>query len=130
MKRKLSITLSPQYSNEGYRRGDFTITELVSGGARIEYTGDEQDFKFHVEELDRYVKVEFLDPHPLTKRLTRELWTYRDATKDGLKVGEIVNAPTRYAYSNRAIVRELGAHVAFNVADARTITHRLAAYRD
>jgi hypothetical protein len=59
-----------------------------------------------VEELEKFVTVEFLDPHPRLRRLTHELYTYKDSTQDGLQVGDLVKAPTVYEpLGARAIVR-------------------------
>jgi hypothetical protein len=122
MKRRLSITLPRELAQSRFgNAGSVKVTDYSNGSCRVDIEGE---FEFHVVELDRYVQVEFLDPHPTQRRLTRQLYTYKDGTKDGLQVGDLVNAATVYQSFNRAIVRELGSGISPTAA-TRSITKRL-----
>jgi hypothetical protein len=65
---------------------------------------DEVTFK--ATPMDRYVMVEYLDPHPVSGELTRKEFCYRDPW-GSLQVGDLVDAPTVYEEHNRAIVRRV-----------------------
>jgi len=63
--------------------------------------------EFSQESLDRYVSVEYLDPHPVSGILTHQLFCYRDPFDPPLREGELVWVATVHKARNRAIVREV-----------------------
>jgi hypothetical protein len=77
-----------------------------------------------VEDVDKFVEVQFLDPHPVRGTLSppRELFTYQVPEGMTLKVGDIVDVPTMYQPRNRAIVRKVDSNNLPNAVNHRFVS--------
>jgi hypothetical protein len=125
MKQRVTITVPRQVADKA------TVFDPRAGRAfkspldAIEITFEGERIDIDVEDLERYVQVEFLDAHPAKGRLTHRWYTYRDALGGiPLAVGDLVIVPTVYRAYNRAIVRELGSNIS-PTAQTKYVTRRL-----
>jgi hypothetical protein len=119
MKQRVTITVPRQIADKAIVFDPRAGRAFQSPIDAIEITFEGERIDVEVEDLERYVQVEFLDAHPVHGTLTHQLYTYRDNLTDvhrdtrtrALRVGDIVDVPTCYQRHNRAIVRKLGSNI-------------------
>lgn len=112
---------APRYTNDRNPLTDAIVR--YDAIADTDYAVVEGYLEIEIEELDRFVEVQFIDPHPTRGTISPayELFTYQVPDGMTLKVGDIVDVPTMYKLRNRAVVRKVDSNNLPNAVNYRFV---------